>query len=246
MSTKLLARIAEKCAEFEALLGQGQAVDLDTFVQDIDENDRERVRIELEELALELGYTPEKYQGSGSLGTEVERYELKENLQSGGMGQVWVAVDTQFGRRVALKEPLVGGKETMEKRNRFLHEAEITARLNHPGIVPIYSKGHHRDGTPFYTMRLIAGEDSGTLLDLINEHHNKVFESSWEARHSMDQLLQRLIKVSSTIAYAHNQGVAHRDIKPANVLTGQFGETLVVDWGLAHTIQDGSGGHIQR
>jgi tetratricopeptide (TPR) repeat protein len=62
----------------------------------------------------------------------------------------------------------------------------------------------------------------------------------------MDQLLQRLIKVSSTVAYAHNQGVAHRDIKPANVLTGQFGETLVVDWGLAHTIQDGSGGHIQR
>ncbi len=246
MSTKLLARIAEKCAEFEALLGQGQAVDLDAFVQDIDENDRERVRIELEELALELGYTPEKYQGSGSLGTEVERYELKENLQSGGMGQVWVAVDTQFGRRVALKEPLVGGKETMEKRNRFLHEAEITARLNHPGIVPIYSKGHHRDGTPYYTMRLIAGEDSGTLLDLINEHHNKVFVSSWEAQHSMDQLIERLINVSSTIAYAHNQGVAHRDIKPANVLTGQFGETLVVDWGLAHTIQDGSGGHIQR
>ena len=65
-------------------------------------------------------------------------------------------------------------------------------------------------------------------------------------RHSMDQLIERLIKVSSTIAYAHNQGVAHRDIKPANVLTGQFGETLVVDWGLAHTIQDGDGGHVQR
>ena len=247
MSTELLARIAEKCAEFEALLGQGLPVDLDAFVQDVDECNRARVRIELEELAAELGYSSEKYQGvGGGLGTEVERYELKENLQCGGMGQVWIAVDTQFGRRVALKEPLVGVKETVEKRNRFLHEAEITARLNHPGIVPIYSKGHHRDGTPYYTMRLISGEDSGTLLDLINEHHGKSFASSWEAQHSMDQLIERLIKVSSTIAYAHNQGVAHRDIKPANVLTGQFGETLVVDWGLAHTIQDSDGGHVQR
>jgi serine/threonine protein kinase len=247
MSTELLARIAEKCTEFEGLLSRGVAVDLDAFVQDVDECNRERVRIELEELAAELGYSSEKYQGvGGGLGTEVERYELKENLQCGGMGQVWIAVDTQFGRRVALKEPLVGVKETVEKRNRFLHEAEITARLNHPGIVPIYSKGHHRDGTPYYTMRLISGEDSGTLLDLINEHHGKSFASSWEAQHSMDQLIERLIKVCSTIAYAHNQGVAHRDIKPANVLTGQFGETLVVDWGLAHTIQDSDGGHVQR
>lgn len=232
MSTALLTRIAEKCSEFETLVSRGQRVDIESLISDIDAHEREYVRRELEELAQELGQ-PTDLVTAERLGTEVQRFELKEPLQAGGMGQVWVAIDTQFGRRVALKEPSAEYRDDPVSRALFLREAEITAKLDHPGIVPIYNLDHHPDGRPYYTMRLISGGNAGTLYDLISAHHKKTGATPWEFEHSMGQLLQQLIKVSNTVAYAHSQGVVHRDIKPSNILTGQFGETLVVDWGLA-------------
>jgi|LakMenEpi03Aug12_release.lakeMendotaPanAssembly.Ray.scaffolds.fasta_scaffold28730_3 serine/threonine protein kinase len=232
MSTALLTRIAEKCSEFETLVSRGQSVDIESFISDIETHEREFVRRELEELAQELGQ-PMGPRTTDRLGTEVQRFELKEPLQAGGMGQVWVAIDTQFGRRVALKEPSAEYKDDPVSRALFLREAEITAKLDHPGIVPIYNLSHHPDGRPYYTMRLISGGNAGTLYDLISAHHKKSGATPWELEHSMGQLIQQLIKVANTIAYAHSQGVVHRDIKPSNILTGQFGETLVVDWGLA-------------
>lgn len=241
MSTALLTRIAEKCSEFETLVSRGQSVDIESFISDIDTHEREFVRRELEELAQELGQ-PTGLVNAERLGTEVQRFELKEPLQAGGMGQVWVAIDTQFGRRVALKEPSAEYRDDPVSRALFLREAEITAKLDHPGIVPIYSLDHHPDGRPYYTMRLISGGNAGTLYDLISAHHKKSGATPWEFEHSMVQLLQQLIKVSNTVAYAHSQGVVHRDIKPSNILTGQFGETLVVDWGLAVELNVQTGG----
>src|SRR5678816_4022229 len=104
---------------------------------------------------------------------------------------------------------------------RFLREALITARPEHPGIVPIYEAGRWQDGTPFYAMKLVAGR---SLRELIAE------------RRTVEErigLLHHVIAVADAIAYAHGRNIIHRDLKPANVIVGDFGETIVIDWGLA-------------
>src|SRR5262249_24615729 len=112
-------------------------------------------------------------------------------------------------------------------RARFVREAEITGALEHPGVIPVYALGSHPDGRPYYAMRLVRGE---TLKVAIEQYHAlPVTDRPAELR----RLLGRGIDVCNAIAYAHSRGVVHRDLKPANVLLGPFGETLVVDWGLA-------------
>src|SRR5262249_41673664 len=139
-------------------------------------------------------------------------------------GQVSVARDEQVGREVALKEILDEHLNTPQARQRFLNEAEITGQLEHPGIVPVYAVGHGDDGRPCYAMRLIHGH---TLGEAIAAHHAKPSATSF------NDLLQRFLTCCQTVAYAHSKGVIHRDLKPANVMLGKYGETLVVDWGLA-------------
>ena len=114
---------------------------------------------------------------------------------------------------------------------RFVLEAEITGNLEHPGIVPVYGLGAYPDGRPYYAMRFIRGE---TLAAAIKRFHGQapVRFDSLEFR----QLLGRLVAVCQAIAYAHNRGVLHRDVKPDNIMLGKFGETLVVDWGLAKVV----------
>ena len=107
-------------------------------------------------------------------------------------------------------------------------EAEVTGKLEHPGIVPIYGLGNDPTGRPYYAMRFIQGE---SLLDEIKRHHatnDPIARSS-----SLRGLIDRFIDVCNAVGYAHSRGVLHRDLKPANVMLGPFGETLVVDWGLA-------------
>jgi serine/threonine protein kinase len=113
-----------------------------------------------------------------------------------------------------------------------LLEAEITGGLEHPGIVPVYGLGAYPDGRPFYAMRFIHGD---RLQDAIADFHKPDNTSRpWRDRTlALRQLLGRFIDVCDAIAYAHSRGVLHRDLKPGNVMLGRFGETLVVDWGLA-------------
>ncbi|HEY0990823.1 MAG TPA: serine/threonine-protein kinase, partial [Kofleriaceae bacterium] len=128
------------------------------------------------------------------------------------------AHDLALGRDVAIKE-LIAPSHVSELR--FLREAMITARLEHPGIVPVHEAGRWPDGTPYYAMKLVAGRP---LRELIVE------------RTTVDQrlgLLHHVIAVADAIAYAHGRNVIHRDLKPANVIVGDFGETIVIDWGLA-------------
>jgi WD40 repeat protein/tRNA A-37 threonylcarbamoyl transferase component Bud32 len=137
-------------------------------------------------------------------------------LARGGMGRITRARDRRLGREVALKEVLAP-----ELRARFEREAMITARLQHPAIVPIYEAGSWPDGSAFYTMRLVTG---GTLGDAI------------ERAPTLEQrlaLLPHVIALTEALAYAHSRRVVHRDLKPANVLVDEFGETVVIDWGLA-------------
>jgi len=151
---------------------------------------------------------------------EVDRacYEVGPELARGGLGRLVRAIDRRLGRVVALKLLRV---RSVDREARFRREARITARLQHPGIVPVHEAGRWPDGEPFYAMKLLEGE---TLKAVVAR------------RASLDErlaLLPSVLSVCEAVAYAHAQGVIHRDIKPSNVMVGEFGETVLVDWGLA-------------
>jgi len=158
-----------------------------------------------------------------------QRYRILRHHASGGLGDVFVARDAELNRQVALKE-IKPGKDHPHSRSRFLLEAEITGGLEHPGIVPVYGLGHYADGRPYYAMRFIKGDN---LAEAIKRFHatQPVDFNSLDFR----RLLQRFIDVCQAVAYAHSRGVLHRDLKPGNIMLGKYGETLVVDWGLAKT-----------
>jgi serine/threonine-protein kinase len=142
----------------------------------------------------------------------------------GGIGRVLLAFDRHLRREVALKE-LRNTAASERQLTRFLREARVTGQLEHPGVVPVHELGHRPDGTLYYAMRLVRGR---TLRDALDDC------ADLEARL---RLLPHFVDLCQTIAYAHSRGVIHRDIKPDNVMIGEFGETVVLDWGLARPLQ---------
>lgn len=164
-----------------------------------------------------------------------DRFRILRPLARGGLGEVFVAHDCDLGREVALKEIQDRYAHHPDSRARFLLEAEVTGRLEHPGIVPIYGMGQYPDGRPYYAMRLIRGE---TLQEAITRFHAESAKGLdiGERILALRRLLGRFIEICRTINYAHGQSVLHRDLKPANVMLGPHGEVLVVDWGLAKVI----------
>lgn len=153
---------------------------------------------------------------------------------AGGLGMVFRADDRCLSREVALKFIRSNLASDNLSRGRFQLEAEITSRLEHPGIVPVYGLGDTSDGELFYAMRFIQGE---TLEEFIDRYHGAAADEPKEDHERrFRELLTRFVAVCKTIAYAHNRGIVHRDIKPANIMLGRYGETLVIDWGLAMPI----------
>jgi eukaryotic-like serine/threonine-protein kinase len=160
------------------------------------------------------------------------RFRILRPHAEGGLGVVFVAHDEELHREVALKEiqPVLASRP--DSRARFLREAEITGGLEHPGIVPVYSLGEHPDGRPYYAMRLIRGT---SFKEAITEFH-RVAEGDTDPgvrSLALRKLLDRFRAACEALAYAHSRGVLHRDIKPHNIMVGRYGETLLVDWGLA-------------
>ena len=241
---EVLQQLASGCDAIEREVREGRAVDIDALVAEFPEEYRAFVRPELQGVLDELIPTPGQPKGSDfEGGTPAEsdgRYRWMEELGEGGMGRVSVAWDRELSRRVAIKVLNPRKAHDPRYRHRFEQEAEITARLDHPGILPIYGRGQQADETPYYAMRLVAGGEAKTLQAAIEALHALPTGSD---RHTTElrQLLRRLIDVSNTVAYAHSRGVCHRDLKPANILIGPFGETLVVDWGLARAFGEGAG-----
>ena len=140
-----------------------------------------------------------------------------------------------MNREVALKEIKERSADQLHSQAKFLLEAEVTGGLEHPGIVPVYALGHHDDGRPYYAMRFIRGK---SLHDAIRRFHA---DESLKADPGIrllafQKLLRRFTDVCNAIGYAHSRGILHRDLKPDNVMVGKYGETLVVDWGLAKAI----------
>jgi tetratricopeptide (TPR) repeat protein/tRNA A-37 threonylcarbamoyl transferase component Bud32 len=152
------------------------------------------------------------------------RFRDLEFHAKGGLGQVFRAKDVELNREVAVKEIQAHRADEPASRARFVREAEITGALEHPGIIPVYGLGTYRDGRPFYAMRFVRGK---SLKDAIDQYQKAPTPAE------LRRLAGRLIDVCNAVAYAHSRGVVHRDLKPQNVMLGPFGETLVVDWGLA-------------
>ncbi len=147
----------------------------------------------------------------------------------GGLGIVYAAQDDQLHREVAVKFIRREHSGDEEGAQQFLVEAEVTGRLEHPGVVPVYGLGRDKSGRPFYVMRFIQGD----TLDAAQQKHHDRSNPNYRSRFELHQLLGRFVSVCKTIAYAHNRGIVHRDIKPSNIMLGRYGETLVLDWGLA-------------
>src|SRR4051812_48685202 len=164
------------------------------------------------------------------------RFRILRPHARGGLGAVFVALDSELNREVALKQILDRHADDPDSRARFLLEAEVTGRLEHPGVVPVYGLGCNARGHPFYAMRLVKGD---TLKEAIERFHAAEDGGTRDSRRrnlELRQLLNRFVAVCNVIAYAHSRGVIHRDLKPANILLGPYGETLVVDWGLAKVV----------
>jgi serine/threonine protein kinase/tetratricopeptide (TPR) repeat protein len=161
------------------------------------------------------------------------RFRILRPHARGGLGEVLLARDEELHREVALKQIQEVHADNPQSRSRFILEAEITGGLEHPGIVPVYGLGTYADGRPFYAMRFIRGD---SLRDAIASYHAAADGNSSERALAFRELLGRFVDVCNAIAYAHSRGVLHRDLKPGNIMLGQYGETLVVDWGLAKPV----------
>jgi serine/threonine-protein kinase len=171
----------------------------------------------------------------GMATSDGQRFRVLRPHAQGGLGAVFVALDTELHREVALKQILDRHADDPNSRARFLIEAEITGGLEHPGIVPVYGLGAYLDGRPYYAMRFIRGH---SLKEAIATFHADDTLRGDPGRRSLGllKLLRRFLAVCDAIDYAHSRGILHRDLKPSNVILGKHGETLVVDWGLAKAI----------
>ncbi|KAA1257810.1 Serine/threonine-protein kinase PknB [Rubripirellula obstinata] len=148
-----------------------------------------------------------------------DRYVIVEELQHGGMGVIFRAVDRQLCREVAIKLLRRDRADCVASLRDFETEAHIMSFLSHPGVTPIYDRGHTNDGRPFHVMKLI---DGATLSELMNQ-----------SRVPLARLLSVFAKTCEIVAFAHSRDIVHLDLKPSNVMVGSFGEVNVMDWGLA-------------
>jgi len=232
------------------------------------ERDLPGASAELREVMKSLGLSPHEaitlqppdgFLDAPGAGDEVAeevpgRYQFSVEHAQGGMGKILIVFDSFLARRIALKEllpptPVSSNASTLEVRGpgpgplaqqrqaRFLYEARITGQLEHPSIVPIYELGRRADGSLYYTMRLVKGKSLRQAIRAAGSLEGRL------------RLLSHFTSLCQAIAFAHSRGVIHRDIKPGNVMVGEYGETVVIDWGLARMREssaDLEGGGVVR
>jgi WD40 repeat protein/tRNA A-37 threonylcarbamoyl transferase component Bud32 len=160
------------------------------------------------------------------------RYRLIDRHARGGFGEVWRAEDPVLQREVAVKQLTNRVARQSEVRQRFINEAQTTARLEHPGVVPVYDLIDSEGESPSYAMRFLSGH---TLAEAIQLYHQKRSKSTENSVASL-RLLNAFLNVVRTLQFAHSRNIIHRDLKPQNVMLGDYGETIVVDWGLAKNL----------
>jgi serine/threonine protein kinase len=161
-----------------------------------------------------------------------QQLDVEKELARGGMGAVLQTRESATRRTVAMKVML--RPDDAKATLRFIEEAQVTAQLEHPNIVPVHDLGIDEHGQPFYTMKLVSGIDLKKVLDLLKR---RVPETV--AKYPLGTLLTLFQKIGDALAFAHSRGVIHRDLKPANIMLGRYGEVMVMDWGLAKIIGTG-------
>jgi len=164
------------------------------------------------------------------------RFRVLRLHARGGLGEVFAAFDEELHREVALKLIQDHHADDPDSRARFVQEAEITGSLEHPGIVPVYGLGQYDNGRPFYAMRMVKGDSLRTAIKQFHEADQDPKRDPGERTVSLRRLLGRFLDVCDAVRYAHSRGVLHRDLKPNNILLGKYGETLIIDWGLAKVV----------
>jgi len=182
-----------------------------------------------------------------------EKYVIEKELGKGGMGIVFSALDKNIQRNVAMKIIALDQPSDVDNIVRFIEEVQITGQLEHPNIVPTYELGTTKDGKIYYTMKMVKGNTLETIIDELRrdrvselketaggtakgEAISELKEGKAGKQYSLTHLLQIFIQICNGIAFAHNKGVIHRDLKPENIMIGEFGEVLIMDWGLAKVI----------
>jgi len=166
--------------------------------------------------------------GDALLGREMGRYRIESIIGSGGFATVYRAIDLALERPIALKvvDPTAHRNPTIGRR--FVLEGRAVASLDHPAVVPVYDAGFWPSGEPFLVMKLVLGQSLARVIKDADTHADRL------------ALLPQVIAAAEAVAYAHDQGIVHRDLKPSNILVGAFGETVVVDWGLAKDLRAGA------
>ncbi len=162
------------------------------------------------------------------------RYLVHRRLGSGSMGEVLLCHDERIGRDVAMKTLPPKYRSNEQARARFLREARIQGRLEHPAVVPVYDVGVDEEGSPFFTMKRLEGK---TLADILKAHVSG--DEAMKKEYPSRRLVAALSSACLALDFAHARGVLHRDLKPENVMLGAYGEVYVLDWGIAKVIEHG-------
>jgi len=163
---------------------------------------------------------------------QASRFHDTGRIGVGGMGEVHKVYDQVLQRQVAMKNLLAQLAGSTMTTRRFLQEVLITAQLDHPNIVPVHDVGFHDDGSAFFVMKLVRGEN---LAAQIRSHHGQPLTSR-----QLERYLRIFLKVCEAVSFAHSRGVIHRDLKPSNIMVGPHGEVFVMDWGIALVRNDDS------
>ena len=179
------------------------------------------------ENALDAVAPDERVAPSGS------RYQIREVLGIGGMGEVRLCRDEAIGRDVALKTLIDPSQASAQAQRRFLREARVQGQLEHPSIVPVYDIDTTPEGELFFTMRRVRGHTLAEILEALASG-----DAAMRAGYSRRKLLGAFVRVCLAIDYAHARGVLHRDLKPSNLMLGDFGEVYVLDWGVARLVTE--------
>jgi len=183
--------------------------------------------------ATQVDITPAFFNPVAPRRDRIARYRMGDEIAKGGMGSIQEAEDGSLKRTVAMKLllPHVEGDE--DSRRRFLREATVLGRLEHPNIVPIHELGRDENGRPFYTMKRVKGRTLAAILSAI-----KKGDEATIGYYTLDRLLNVFAKICDAIAFTHFNGIVHRDLKPDNIMVDEFGEVLVMDWGIAKVLDD--------
>ena len=158
------------------------------------------------------------------------RYQMSGEVARGGMGAIHLAKETSLRRHVAVKT-MLNPNASADELARFIEEAQITGQLDHPGIVPVHELGVDSEGRPYYVMKFVRGRDLQGILQMIGRGDEGV-----KSEFPFHRLLEIFDRACDAVAFAHAHGVIHRDLKPANIRVGEFGEVLLMDWGLAKLV----------